>query len=121
MRKYIIYLFLSVIVLSCNSVKEAPKLKMSNDQLVELMVSLYAINSAISFNDETLQDSTKSLYYRQLAEISGISVEDIKSDFNLLLSMPDSLQLIQNRAVDTLNVLQERLISRPNLESLKVN
>jgi hypothetical protein len=35
--------------------------------------------------------------------------------------MPDSLQLIQNRAVDTLNVLQERLISRPNLESLKVN
>ncbi|MBC7885301.1 MAG: hypothetical protein H7X99_07490, partial [Saprospiraceae bacterium] len=60
-------------------------------------------------NHVSYQDSTRKVYYQQLAEITGRTVLEIEADFEMLLLMPDSLMILENRALDTLRFLHDKL------------
>lgn len=95
--------------------KDLPELSMTPDEIVNILVDLYTINAAVNLNDVVYRDSTSEKYYNQLAEISGKPVQSIKSDFEKLLLMPDSLMVLQNRALDTLRTLQDKAMNRATI------
>ena len=88
---------------------------MSADEIVECMVNMYTVNAAININDLSFRDSTTVKYYEQLSKISGKSVTTIKQDFEKLLLMPDSMLVLQNRALDTLRAIQDRTINKTTI------
>jgi hypothetical protein len=92
-----------------SSCKKEKKLVLTNDELVHAMVEIYTVNAALNINDVTLRDSTSQLYFKKVAEITGKPIETIRSDFELLIQMPDSLLQIQSRALDTLRMLAEKM------------
>ena len=101
---------------SCTSDKKKyPVLSMSADEIVHAMVEMYTINAAVNINDVVFRDSTSAMYYEQLSKISGISVSVIREDFEKLLQMPDSLLVLQNRALDTLRAIQDKTINKTTI------
>jgi len=100
---------------SCSkSQKSYPKLEMTADEIVNAIVQMYTVSAAINVNDEKYRDSTSAVYYQQVAKLTGKSIEVIKSDFEKLELMQDSLLILQNRAMDTLRMMQERNLQSPN-------
>jgi hypothetical protein len=95
------------IILSCSPKKVDGKLSMTDDEIVHAMVQMYTANAAWNLNDISYQDSTKDKYYEDVAKIVGRPISDIKTDFETLLQMPDSLLVLQGRALDTLRKMQE--------------
>lgn len=89
--------------------KNDPKLELTNEEIVHAMVEMYSINAAIQINDETFKDSTNQVYIAQLEKITGKKIATIRSDFEKLSQMPDSLLVLQNIAMDTLRMLQDRI------------
>lgn len=121
MIKYLISILIFLIPFSCGySKKKEPKLALSTDELVHAMVEMYTINAAININDISFRDSTASVYYKKVSENMGISTEIIRSDFEKLMKMPDSLILIQGRALDTLRFLMDKNYS-PSTISIGIN
>ncbi|MEY3422462.1 MAG: hypothetical protein RIR48_2779 [Bacteroidota bacterium] len=106
----VIFLMLS----SCRS-KNRNDLVLTNDQLVHAMVEMYTINAALEINDATFRDSMSIVYFNKISEITGHSPEVIRKDFDKLVQMPDSLLMIQGRAMDTLRHLVEKSISTPSI------
>ncbi len=88
---------------------------MSADEIVHAMVEMYTINAAVNINDVVFRDSTSAVYYEQLSKISGKSVTVIREDFEKLLLMPDSLLVLQNRALDTLRAIQDKTINKTTI------
>ncbi len=114
--KYGVILLFFVFICSCkNGGKQYPQLSMSADEIVQCMVNMYTVNAAININDLSFRDSTTVKYYEQLSKISGKSVTTIKQDFEKLLLMPDSMLVLQNRALDTLRAIQDRTINRTTI------
>ena len=95
------------ITFSCSPKKVDTKLTMTDDEIVHAMVQMYTANAAWNLNDISYQDSTKEKYYEDVAKIVGRPMSDIKTDFETLLQMPDSLLVLQGRALDTLRKMQE--------------
>lgn len=110
---YYIFIFLLFLFSCGEKQKKSAKLSMSSDEMVDLLIDMYCINAAININDFTYRDSTTQVYYAQLSEISGKSMDDIKSEFEKLLLMEDSLAVFQNRALDTLRSWQEKSFVNP--------
>ncbi|MFZ1750477.1 MAG: hypothetical protein WAU01_09805 [Saprospiraceae bacterium] len=99
-----------VILMGCFDLsKNDPKLELTNEEIVHAMVEMYSINAAIQINDETFKDSTNQVYIAQLEKITGKKIATIRSDFEKLSQMPDSLLVLQNIAMDTLRMLQDRI------------
>jgi hypothetical protein len=95
--------------------EKTPGLEMNSDDLVQVMIQLYMVSAALNINDIKYRDSTALIYYGQVAKITGRSMETIKSDFEKLQLMPDSLILYQGRALDSLRLMQERGFVRPSI------
>lgn len=102
----ILITFLSI-AFSCSPKKVDSKLIMTDDEIVHAMVQMYTANAAWNLNDISYQDSTKEKYYEDVAKIVGRPISDIKTDFETLLQLPDSLLVLQSRALDTLRKMQE--------------
>jgi hypothetical protein len=85
---------------------------MTADEIVDALINMYSANASININDVGYRDSTSNVYFEQISKISGKSVDVIKSDFEKLQLMPDSLLVLQNRALDSLRVFQERQVFR---------
>jgi hypothetical protein len=102
----ILLTFLSI-AFSCSPNKVDSKLIMTDDEIVHAMVQMYTANAAWNLNDISYQDSTKEKYYEDVAKIVGRPISDIKTDFETLLQLPDSLLVLQSRALDTLRKMQE--------------
>ncbi len=114
--KFGVILSFFVLICSCkNGEKQYPQLSMSADEIVHCMVEMYTVNAAININDFSFRDSTTLVYYEQLSKISGKSVATIKQDFEKLLLMPDSMMVLQNRALDTLRAIQDRTINKTTI------
>ncbi|MBK8346489.1 MAG: hypothetical protein IPL08_02305 [Saprospiraceae bacterium] len=117
----IVALFTIIIWCACSKKKQNyPVLQLTPDELVKVMVNMYSINSAIQMNDLSFRDSTGRVYFEQLATMTGKPLDVIKSDFDKLLKMPDSLLVIQNRALDTLRSMQDKVSVRPKI-SIGIN
>ncbi|MBK8518903.1 MAG: hypothetical protein IPL55_22255 [Saprospiraceae bacterium] len=118
-KKFI--MLIVIIFISCQSdSKNANTLTLTNDELVQAMVEMYAVNAALNTNDASFRDSTSQIYYNKVADITGKPYSVIKSDFEKLLLMPDTLLLIQSRALDTLRSLMERTMKSPAI-SIGIN
>ena len=102
MQQYILIL----VLISCHQKKY--EMVLTNDELVHAMVEMYTINAALDINDPSLKDSMSSVYFIKVAELTGHSPELVKNDFDNLILMPDSLLMIQGRALDTLRFLQDK-------------
>jgi hypothetical protein len=114
--KYGVILLFFVLICSCKKgEKQYPDLSMSADEIVHCMVEMYTINAAININDFSFRYSTTAVYYGQLSKISGKSVTTIKQDFEKLLLMPDSMLVLQNRALDTLRAIQDKTINKTTI------
>jgi hypothetical protein len=107
-------IWLLLIIIGCGK-GHSPKLILTNDELVKAMVELYTINAALEIDDLTLRDSLSAVYLRKVADITGHSPEIIRNDFDKLILMPDSLLMIQGRALDTLRILTDRVYSPSTL------
>lgn len=113
----VFYLILS----SCTSIgKNELNLVLTNDELVRALVDMYTLNAALNINDASFRDSTSTIYYKKVAENLGVSSEIIKSDIEKLRAMPDSLLMIQGRALDTLRSLTEKNYSTSTI-SIGIN
>lgn len=108
----IIFISLIFLTIACKSKKSNTTLIMSADEIVYSMVQMYTANAAWNLNDISYQDSTREKYYADVAKITGRPVADIKSDFETLLLMPDSLLVLQGMALDTLRKMQENSFTR---------
>ncbi|MBK9733509.1 MAG: hypothetical protein IPO92_00510 [Saprospiraceae bacterium] len=106
---------------SCGKKNKSSLLNMTNDELVKAMVDMYCVNAALNISDTQSRDSIKQIYYAQLNQITGKSIEDIRTDFDKLLLMPDTLVMLQNRALDTLRLMQDRSMTMPTPVSLGIN
>lgn len=120
------YAFIVVLIflgmMSCGKKEKMyPKLEMTPDEIVHAMVQMYAANAAIHINDVKYRDSTSNKYFAQVAQLTGKSIEVIRSDFDKLQSMPDSLLVLQNRALDTLRTIQENQLFKPSKISIGLN
>jgi len=114
--KYVGILLFVLLICSCKTGgKQYPKLSMSADEIVHSMVEIYTINAAMNINDLSFRDSATGVYYNQLSKISGKSIAAIREDFEKLLLMPDSMLVLQNRALDTLRAMQYRTISKTTI------
>ncbi|MBK9255244.1 MAG: hypothetical protein IPM42_07145 [Saprospiraceae bacterium] len=105
MRIKIAVLFL--ILVACKK-DNTPKLTIPEDKLVMMMVDMYTIKATVQMNHESYKDSTRSAYYSQMEKIYNFPVSEIKKNFEELAKNQDSMMIIQNRAMDTIRVLQER-------------
>jgi len=109
-------LFICCLIFACKTgEKKYPALTMSQDEIVQAMVEMYTINAAININDVSLRDSTSAVYYDQLSAITGKSVNTIREDFEKLLLMPDSMLVLQNRALDTLRAMQDKISTKSTI------
>ncbi|MBK8627401.1 MAG: hypothetical protein IPN86_18090 [Saprospiraceae bacterium] len=122
--RMLVFLFLLGLwgLFSCSKQQKAnPTLQMTSDEIVEALVQMYTVNAAININDIKYRDSTSNQYFKQIATMSGKSIDVIKSDFEKLQSMQDTLLVLQNRALDTLRVLQEKQLRLPSQTSPNLN
>lgn len=98
---------------SCGKAKKNyPKLEMNADEIVHVLAQIYIANAAININDVSLRDSTSQVYFEQISKLVGKPIDIIKSDFEKLQLMPDSLLVLENRALDTLRAIQERQLTK---------
>ena len=102
----ILFTFLSI-AFFFSPKKVDSKLIMTDDEIVHAMVQMYTANAAWNLNDISYQDSTQEKYYQDVAKIVGRPIADIKTDVETLLQLPDSLLVLQSRALDTLRKMQE--------------
>ena len=93
--------------------KAGPQTTLSRDQLVKAIVELYTVNAALKISDLSLRDSMSSVYYNQVSKILGQPAEVIREDFRILSAYPDTLMLLQSKALDTLRELQFHLQEKP--------
>jgi hypothetical protein len=113
--RHLSFIILFVAAWSCGKQKsDQPKLELTADELVFAIVQLYTTNAAININDATYRDSTSQVYFEQIAKIVGKPIDVIKSDLQKLQSMPDSLLVLENRALDTLRAIQQNQITKHN-------
>ncbi|MBK8886359.1 MAG: hypothetical protein IPN46_07305 [Saprospiraceae bacterium] len=98
-----------------------PKLEMTSDEIVHAIVQMYSVNAAVNISDFSFRDSISGVYLQQISKLTGHSIETIKSDFAKLQQMPDSLLVLQNRSLDTIRVIQERLLTRGSTSKFNIN
>lgn len=109
-------------LLSCANIStQSADLQLSDDELVSALVHLYTAQSAININDVNFRDSTSKVYFQQVEKMIGKPMSVIQADFEKLKEMPDSLLVLQGRALDTLRVLQENQILKPKTISIGLN
>jgi hypothetical protein len=109
----VIVLFLLLATSCKKKIKDLPVLTLSNDQIVKAMVEIYSVKAAVDVNQLDLRDSVHQVYFKQAATIIGQPMEVIQADFEKLLLMPDSLIFLQNRALDTLRTMMDKVNNRP--------
>ncbi len=121
--RFFIILLSSVILIfpSCQSKIQQQKLIMTDDEIVRAMVQMYTANAAWNLNDISYQDSTREKYYGDVAKLLRRPVTEIKTDFETLLLMPDSLLVLQGRALDTLRRMQENSFTKPSSVKPAIN
>lgn len=109
----IVFIIIMMLSQSCGKdKKDYPKLEMSADEVVHALVQIYIANAAININDVSLRDSTARVYFDQISKLVGKPIDVIKSDFQKLQLMPDSLLVLENRALDTLRAIQESQLTK---------
>ncbi len=109
MKQILMFVILSLILISCGKPKKKyPKLEMTRDQIVNILVQIYSANAANEFNDAAVRDSMANVYMSQVSEVSGIPMAVIRSDMDKLKQMPDSLFILQSAALDTLRSVYEK-------------
>jgi len=107
---------------SCfNKEKSYPKLELSADEIVHALVQMYTANATINLNDAVFKDSTSSVYYSQVAKLTGKPIEVIKSDFEKLQLMQDSLIVLQTRALDTIRIIREKQMTKSGVMNSNIN
>lgn len=122
MKKYIYLLILGLWCCSCaNKNRELPKLEMTSEEIVHTMVQMYSINAAVNISDFSFRDSLSGIYLQQISKLTGHSIETIKTDFAKLQQMPDSLLVFQDRALDTIRVIQERFLTKGGTSKFNIN
>ncbi len=109
------------ILSSCQTNTKNQKLIMTDDEIVNAMVQMYTANAAWNLNDISYQDSTREKYYTDISKLLGRPISEIKTDFETLLLMPDSLLVLQSRALDTLRQMQENSFNRPAVIKPEIN
>jgi len=97
---------------SCIEKNKVTQLSLSNDELVHAMVEMYTLQASLNLNDIDYRDSMANIYYSKVAENTGRSAEFIRNEFEKLVLMPDTLVMIQSRALDTLRYLQDNRYSQ---------
>lgn len=106
---------------SCNNKSTVvPELTLTNDQIVQVLVDIYCAKAAVELNDLNVRDSVHRLYFKQVSESIGQPMEVIETDFEKLRLMPDTLILLQNRALDTLRTMLDKANQQPSA-SIGVN
>jgi len=91
-----------------NTQKKFPEMEMSADEIVQAMINAYTVNAAIQLNDISVRDSVSDVYFSQMAKYTGRTPAFLRAEFEKLLLMPDSMILLQNRALDSLRLMQEK-------------
>ena len=99
--------FLMLSFLSCYAPAE-PVRSIPEDTLVSIIIDLYSVKAAINMNHPTLQDSTSKVYFDQLSSIYGYSPDEIKYNLEMLSANIDSMMILQNRALDSLRLYNEK-------------
>lgn len=122
MNKKIWVMLVGLCFFSCaKKNNDVPKLEMKSDEIVHAIVQMYSVNAAVNINDFSFRDSISGVYLQQISKLTGHSIETIKSDFAKLQQMPDSLLVLQNRSLDTIRVIQERLLTRGSTSKFNIN
>lgn len=91
-----------------NKQKKFPEMEMSADEIVQAMINAYTVNAAIQLNDISVRDSVSDVYFNQMSKYTGRTPAFLRSEFEKLLLMPDSMIILQNRALDSLRLMQEK-------------
>lgn len=101
-------LILIILILwGCKS-SDKVNLTIPEDTLVKIMTDIYAIKSAVNLNHPSYKDSTALAYFDQLSKVYGYTPEEIQRNLESLALDIDSMIIIQNMALDTLRVFNER-------------
>ena len=118
MKKTLILLLMLTITASCGKPKKKyPKLEMTREQVINVLVQVYSVNAANELNDSAVRDSMANIYMDQVSEITGIPVSVIRSDLDKLRKMPDSLFVLQSAAMDSLRAVYEKHYYKTKQES----
>ncbi len=83
-------------------------MEMSADEIVQAMINAYTVNAAIQLNDISVRDSVSDVYFNQMSKYTGRTPAFLRAEFEKLLLMPDSMIFLQNRALDSLRLMQEK-------------
>jgi len=122
MNKKIWVMLVGLCFFSCaKKNNDVPKLEMTSDEIVHAIVQMYSVNAAVNISDFSFRDSISGVYLQQISKLTGHSIETIKLDFAKLQQMPDSLLVFQDRALDTIRVIQERLLTRGSTSKFNIN
>lgn len=103
------FVFLLFLATSCKKkVVNDIGLTMTNDELVEALINLSTVNGANNLNDPASKDSLSKIYLKKIESLGGQNMKEIRRNLDILTKHPDTLLMIQNRALDTLRAMQER-------------
>jgi tRNA A22 N-methylase len=109
----LLYGILLVGLMSCRFSSSKPDLTMSNDELVDAMIDIYTARASADLSPLEMRDSMMTGYFATIAKNQGKPIEEIIKNFEELMKAPDTLVLIQNRAMDSLRQWQtEKLIGK---------
>ena len=93
---------------------------MEKQKFISLLADVYVADEMNKMNDETIQDSMKGIYMEQVAKIHNLSVDQVNEYLIWINNFPDSLLTFQNRAIDTIRMIQDASYTSQNL-GIKVN
>src|SRR5690606_7845579 len=122
MHKKVFYCSFLLVVLffACSQNNKSFDLPMEKQKFISLLADVYVADEMNKMNDETIQDSMKGIYMEQVAKIHNLSVDQVNEYLIWINNFPDSLLTFQNRAIDTIRMIQDASYTSQNL-GIKVN
>ena len=122
MIKYILFFISTIIIVtiySCGIGRDKKTKPLSEEQVVDGLVNLYSIDAKLSESTVGNDDSLRSIYMEAYFTGKGFSKSDFDANIRVLKNFPDSFNILQSRALDTIRVLLEQsyqLSIRPDYE-----
>jgi hypothetical protein len=107
--KIMIYVFILMLFIGCKTDDSIDMgLSMTHNELVNALIDLATINGATNLNEISAKDSLAQLYFSKIEMTTGHNIVEIRRNLDILIKYPDTLLMLQNRALDTLRAMQER-------------
>lgn len=89
---------------------------MNSGEVVHALAQVATMNAMLEVSDVSVYDSLSQHYKNEISRVTQRDYEEIIYNISLLETMPDTLIVLQTRALDTLRKLQNKLVYKRDVD-----